>query len=239
MFDIAIEGRFACFTKPYTGSSPVSYECITPPAVAGILSATYWHPGLLWVTREIQVLAPIVYENILYNQPNFRAPTKQQAGSRQAKLTRHQVLRSPAYRVKVELVAIDPAIDIKKAVGIATKHLERGRQYFQPYMGLSDFFATVRFTDRAQPPKAQPINKALGQFPQYALYEPVAKRSGNGFMAKPNVANRPNLTAVPCKRSTVYFDADINAGVIAVPDYDLNIFREQAAMGLDICKQAA
>ncbi len=227
MFDLTITGNFACFTRPYTNSSPVSYEALTPPAAQGILTAIYWHPGLVWQIHEISILNPIQYESILYNMPNFRAPKNDQKNIRIAQLIRHLVLRNPAYRIKADLMTLDSkAIPINKAVGCATKRLEKGRHYFQPYLGLSDFAATVRFTDRDHIPVPQPINQSLGQFPHFALYEPHdGKGEDTGIMRRPNrVGETPTSLH---RRSTVYFDnAEIIEGVIKVPPIPDNYYQQ-------------
>jgi CRISPR-associated protein Cas5d len=218
MFDLTISGNFACFTRPYTNSSPVSYEALTPTAAQGILTAIYWHPGLIWQIHEIAILNPIQYESILYNMPSFRAPTAEQKDSRITQLVRHLVLRNPAYRVKADLITLDPqVIPLSKAVGSATKRLQKGRHYFQPYLGLSDFVATVRFTDRDNPPNPECINQSLGQFPHFALYEPYdGKGEDKGLMRRPNRVGE--VAATLHQRSTVYFDgAAVIDGVISVP----------------------
>jgi CRISPR-associated protein Cas5d len=230
MFDLMIAGNFACFTRPYTNSSPVSYEVLTPPAAQGILTAIYWHPGLIWQIHEISILNPIQYESILYNMPNFRAPTKEQQDTRITQLVRHLVLRNPAYRVLADLVTLDPqAIPINKAVGCATKRLEKGRHYFQPYMGLSDFAATVRFTDRDNLPQPQPIEQHLGQFPHFALYEPYdGKGEDTGIMRRPNRVGE--VAATLHRRSTVYFDdAEIVNGVIKIPPIPTDRYQQLLA----------
>jgi hypothetical protein len=182
------------------------------------LTAIYWHPGLVWQVHEIAILNPIQYESILYNMPNFRGATAAQKDIRITQLVRHLVLRNPAYRIKADLITLDSeAIPINKAVGCATKRLEKGRHYFQPYLGLSDFAATVRFTDRNNVLNPQPIDQSLGQFPHFALYEPYdGKGEDTGIMRRPNrVGEAPTSLH---RRSTVYFDnAEIIAGVIKIP----------------------
>jgi|GEM_PF-2385689 len=218
MFDLTIAGNFACFTRPYTNSSPVSYEALTPTAAQGVLTAIYWHPGLVWQIHEISILTPIQYESVLYNMPSFRSPTAEQRDSRITQLVRHLILRNPSYRVKADLITFDSqAIPIAKAVGTATKRLQKGRHYFQPYLGLSDFMATVRFTDRDSPPVAEPINQSLGQFPHFALYSPYdGKGNDKGLMRRPNRVGE--VKASLHQRSTVYFEnAEIVEGVIKIP----------------------
>lgn len=217
MFDLTIEGNFACFTRPYSNSSPVSYELLTPTAAQGILSAIYWHPGLLWRIHKISILNPIQYQSILYNMPSFKTTTKEQQDNRQSSLIRHLVLRNPAYRVVADLVTLDSqTISIDKAVGSATRRIAKGRHYFQPYMGLSDYAANVKFTDLHKPPSSQPIEQYLGQFPHYAEYTPYdGKGEDTGLMCRPNQVD--NFTSSLHRRSTVYFDAHIVNGEIKVP----------------------
>lgn len=233
MFDLTIAGKFACFTRPYTNSSPVSYEVLTPTAAQGVLTAIYWHPGLIWQIHKIVILNPIEYESILYNMPSFRAPTKEQGNNRITQLVRHLVLRNPFYRIQADLLTLDPQkIPLSKAVGTATKRLEKGRHYFQPYLGLSDFAATVRFTDLNCPPKPQSINQYLGQFPHYALYELYdGKGDDKGLMRRPN---RVDLAAEALhRRSTIYFeDARIVEGEIAVPPIPREYYQHLLAEAL-------
>jgi CRISPR-associated protein Cas5d len=230
MFDLMITGNFACFTRPCTSSSPVSYEALTTPAAQGILTAIYWHPGLIWQIHKIEILNPIQYESILYNMPNFRGATNEQKNIRITQLVRHLVLRDPAYRIQADLLTLDSKkIPINKAVGCATKRLEKGRHYFQPYFGLSDFAATVRFTDLKNPPKPQPINQSLGQFPHFALYEPYdGKGEDTGIMRRPNRVGEA-VTSLH-RRSTVYFDnAEIINGVINIPPIPLDHYQRLLA----------
>ncbi len=75
----------------------MSYEALTPTAAQGILTAIYWHPGLVWQIHEISILTPIQYESVLYNMPSFRSPTAEQRDSRITQLVRHLILRNPSY----------------------------------------------------------------------------------------------------------------------------------------------
>lgn len=69
---VEISGEYACFSRPELKVERVSYECITPSAVRGILEAVYWEPAIRWVIDEIQLCAPVKFENIRRNEVNSK-----------------------------------------------------------------------------------------------------------------------------------------------------------------------
>lgn len=44
---VEVWGEYACFTRPEMKTERVSYDCMTPSAVRGLLESIYWHPGLM------------------------------------------------------------------------------------------------------------------------------------------------------------------------------------------------
>ncbi len=65
---LAIEGEFACFTRPEMKVERVSYDVMTPSAARAVFEAIFWKPAVRWHVRQIEVLRPVRWINLRRNE---------------------------------------------------------------------------------------------------------------------------------------------------------------------------
>lgn len=77
-YEIALEiaGPAAMFTRPDTGSAPVSYPVPTASAAKGIFDAVLWRPHIYVKPTKVVVCSPIRYERYV---TNYGGPLRSQA----------------------------------------------------------------------------------------------------------------------------------------------------------------
>lgn len=65
--EFEIEGRFAMFSRPDCGITPVSFPIPTPSAVKGIIEAIFYCPLVEIVPTRVEIMRPIKYINFTTN----------------------------------------------------------------------------------------------------------------------------------------------------------------------------
>ena len=160
-FRVEISGDYACFSRPELKVERVSYDVITPSAARGILEAILWKPAIRYVIDQIEVCAPIKFENIRRNEVNSKIPysTPETAARKleqgelwlAASADRAQraalVLRDVCYIVTAHFEMTDKAAaddTPAKFASMLTRRLEKGQNYHTPYLGTREFPARVR-----------------------------------------------------------------------------------------------
>jgi len=209
-----IRGPRACFNRVETGADRMTYPCITPSAVVGIISSIYDHPGLFVDVREIWVLNPIEYQHLGSVHPTtFRGPTP---GNRHTTVETH--LRNPKWLVKFNWKCVPKEklgyfktkwkhipkehfeTNPHKASEIFQRRLKRGQFYYPPALGQNHLRALVEPTQGDERPIAQ--TRQFGM----VLH-------GIDFRTEP---------------ITPYvFDAQMHRGVIDVPSFHDVLYRKQ------------
>ena len=168
-FKVEIRGDYACFSRPELKVERVSYEVITPSAARGIMEAVLWKPAIRYVIEQIDVCAPIRFENIRRNEINSKIPhgsiqnaqEKLQKGELylDASANRAQrasmVLRDVHYVVTGHFKMTDKAGSADnegKFADMLRRRLEKGQHYHMPYLGTREFPAQICLIADGEPP---------------------------------------------------------------------------------------
>ena len=151
---LEVWGDYACFTRPEFKVERVSYDVITPSAARGILEALYWHPGVKWYVKRIQVCNPISFTSIRRNEVKCKingtnvlsAASRNQPESlwlatpQVIQQRSALVLRDVRYIIEADFtIARDCETHSAKVLDIITKRIRRGSYYHQPYFGTREF----------------------------------------------------------------------------------------------------
>jgi CRISPR-associated protein Cas5d len=165
---VRARGPLACFTRPEFKVERVSYEVMTPSAARGVLEAVHWKPAIRWVVTAVHVLAPVRFASFKRNEVASRA--SEQRGRRslegdpfyveEDRQQRNTVaLRDVDYIIEAHFVATPrwgPDDTMAKHVEVATRRLERGQTFHQPYLGCREFAAEVEPVAEVPPSRLPP-----------------------------------------------------------------------------------
>jgi CRISPR-associated protein Cas5h len=157
IFDVSSE--YAHFRKFNTTTSPLTYSIPTRPALAGLVGA------ILGIEREvsfgkfskgtmpladifskeksaiaIQVLKPIQKVNIGFNLLDTEKTPSSFFNIKQRTQIEFELLKNPSFRIFI-------AIQDKKMFDDLVIRIKENRTHFTPYLGLSQFTASLRFVD--------------------------------------------------------------------------------------------
>ncbi len=160
MIKVDIKGDYALFTRPEFKVERVSYDCITPSAIRGILKSIYWHKGLEYEVDKIYVLNPIKFMNIKRNEVKSKIPYKKvfnaaKSGEGDLYLARDMeinqrtsmVLKDVHYVVDAHFVVnkkeINETDSEAKFASIFNRRLEKGQFFHAPCLGCREFPAIV------------------------------------------------------------------------------------------------
>ena len=231
-FCLEASGNFACFTRPEMKVERVSYDVITPSAARAIFDAVFWKPAILWKIRRIEVLQPIRWISLRRNEvgsvanPCSKGIIIEDDRQQRAGL----FLRDVRYRIHAEFEFIPPE---KRAVScnpvpefLATENSEehagswespsselrsdeseakyaamferrarKGQWFHKPYLGCREFAADVEL---------------VGKDGDHPL--PIDETRDFGWMLY-------DLDfSDPANVRPLFFRAEMNQGVIEVPD---------------------
>ena len=210
-FCLEVSGPFACFTRPEMKVERVSYDVITPSAARSVFEAILWKPQIRWRITRIEVLNPIHWINLRRNEVGAVVSTRNvqqamNAGSGNLGLyiedERQQraglFLRDVAYRLHAELTlgpnAKDPLV---KYTEMFARRAAKGQCVNQPYLGCREFAADFRLV-------ADPAAERLA----------IDETRDLGWMLHDLDFTNPSD---PLPR---FFRAEMNSGVILVPDFE-------------------
>lgn len=157
LFIVHIKGNYALFTRPEFKTERVSYETITPSAARNILDAVYWKPGLRWVIRKIYILSKPDFVEIRkceltrkIHVNDFRKDIAD--GVVRTFADDERTLRSSLllYRFECAVVASLAKRDRQmtneqfyRHLSNAHRRLRLGQCYRHPYLGCSEYPATL------------------------------------------------------------------------------------------------
>jgi len=212
-FCLAIQGDYACFTRPEMKVERVSYDVITPSAARAVFESIFWKPAIRWHVRRIEVLKPIRWINLRRNEVasvisvrNVQQAMTEGSGDLAIYVEddRQQrdglFLRDVAYRVHADLEVRsdrnDPAPPAKFFEMFERRALA-GQCVNQPYLGCREFAAHTRLVTNLSNETA-----------------PIAETRDLGWMLHDMDFTRP---ADP---QPVFFKAQMNHGVIEVSDQE-------------------
>ena len=207
---LEVSGDFACFTRPEMKVERVSYDVITPSAARAVFEAILWKPAIRWRIRKVEVLKPIRWISLRRNEVGAVVPvgsvkSAMNKGSGDLALyvedERQQraglFLRDVAYRLHADLDVL-PAAGANNPPAKFWEMFERragkGQCINQPYLGCREFACDFRLVGEGEPAA------------------PIAETRDLGWML-----HDMDFTdaADPKPR---FFRAELQAGVLAVPD---------------------
>jgi len=215
---LEVTGDYACFTRPEMKVERVSYDVITPSAARAVFEAILWKPALRWHVRKIEVLKPIRWVSLRRNEvasvvSTRNVETAMKTGRGDLGLYIEQdrqqraglFLRDVAYRLHADLEFIptkDLGASAKKYEEMFERRAQKGQCVNQPYLGCREFAAYFRLVENVA---SEPT--------------PVALTNDLGFMLHDMDFADPND---PQPR---FFRAQLNSGVLQVPDLHSNTVR--------------
>ena len=214
MLSLEVSGDYACFTRPEMKVERVSYDVITPSAARAIFEAILWKPGLHWHIRRIEILEPLRWCTVRRNEVNSRISvskiqtamktnsghlaqyTEEDRAQRAALL-----LRDVRYRLHAEpnlTMKAGTEDSLAKFVAMFQRRAKRGQCFHQPYLGCREFDCRFELVEdntagESKLPE-QDRNRQLG----WMLYDM-------------DFSN-------PIEPTPLYFKAQIDDGVVCVPD---------------------
>lgn len=207
---LEVSGDFACFTRPEMKVERVSYDVMTPSAARAVFEAILWKPAICWRVRRIEVLKPIRWISLRRNEvgavvsvSNVKSAMSKGAGDLALYVEdeRQQraglFLRDVRYRLHADLEVLPNAganNPPPKFWEMFERRASKGQCVNQPYLGCREFACDFRLVD---------ANEAV---------VPIAETRDLGWMLHDMDYEDP---ADPTPR---FFRAELNGGVLAVPD---------------------
>ena len=168
-FRVEFWGERACFTRPELKVERVSYDVPTPSAARGMLEAIYWHPGMRWCIDRIHVLNRIAFTNVRRNEVKSKGSMSEMKSAMLGKRTLPYIDTKADIQQRAALVlrdvryVVDAHFEMTADAGcsdnpgkfqaIATRRLERGQCYSQPYFGCREFSAYFKAYEGAGDPE--------------------------------------------------------------------------------------
>jgi CRISPR-associated protein Cas5d len=221
---LEVWGDFACFSRPELKVERFSYPVITPSAARGVFDAVFAKPEeFRWQIREVEVLERPSYialrRNEVKEKVNVAAVLDWMAGRREPEplwadgdrdstgtdekgRTQRQTmaLKNVRYRLHAEIRPW-PGHAAKQTSLEAQfrRRAERGKCFYQPYLGCREFPAFFRLA----PPDGKP-RFALDQDLGLMLYDVFDLSRPGSAVSRPAVS---------------LFHARLEGGLLRVPDY--------------------
>lgn len=211
---LEVWGDYACFTRPEMKTERVSYDVMTPSAARGIIEAIYWHPNVRWIIDRIRVCAPVKFMNIRRNEVKSKlsanlALSEMRSDGKPKPLyiaTAKDIVQRAAmllcdvrYVIEAHFDFVSDGAECNsgKIQDIATRRIQKGQFYHQPYFGCREFPANFAACERMPVcPQSLKGEKDLG----WMLYDMDYSDSNN---------IRP-----------LFFRATLRDGVLEVPPRD-------------------
>jgi CRISPR-associated protein Cas5d len=215
-FTVEIWGDHACFSRPELKVERVSYDFITPSAARGILEAVFWKPAIRYVIDEIQICAPIRFENIKRNEVKSKVSVGKSGivASEDRTQRASLVLRDVRYIVSAHFEKGYPgardrtengAFNHGKFADCIRRRLKKGQCYHMPYLGTREFPAKIRLVEEGDD-VISPISetRSLGLMFYDFDYEKEFEKDADG-----------SITGFTVKSFTpTYFNAEMKNGII-------------------------
>ena len=154
--EMEIAGDTACWTRPDTGDSPVSYPAPTYSAVKAIFESVLWGPAIEIIPKKVEICMPIQYHTYTtnYGGPLRKNESLKKGYSYQLLTT---VLIDVRYKLYAEVMAISNKDNLPKNAllwdtkttspghayqAIFNRRLSRGQCFSLPSLGLREFTAS-------------------------------------------------------------------------------------------------
>lgn len=148
-FEIA--GPSACFTRPDTGSIPISYPAPTRSAIIGMANCVVFSNDAYFWPERVELCSKPVYHKYVQN---YNGPLRKSGGPYQLMMT---VLENVNYKVYGVVKGYRPPTAQRNPMhqlqNVFMRRLEKGILYRMPSLGLKEFvpsyFGPVRSDTRA------------------------------------------------------------------------------------------
>lgn len=224
-FCLDVKGDYACFTRPEMKVERVSYDVITPSAARAIFSAIFWKPAIKWNVKKIEVLSPIKWISVRRNEVGAIARGNPIMIEDERQQRAGLFLRDVHYRLYAEmefipvnkrpkvvnevpdsLVNEEERQEIRKDENPGKYHAmferraKKGQCFNQPYLGCREFSCEFRFVE--DPEKDAEQSPAINETRDL------------GFMLYDMDFSNPEDI------KPAFFRAEMENGVISVPDWD-------------------
>ena len=218
MAEICVDvwGDFALFCRPEQKVDRMTYDVPTPSGCRGILNAIYSKPDeFYYEIAEIDVMRPIRYVDIKKNEVRAKVQWKGEktvpVDSAQQRTQRGNVyLKDVYYRIYANIVKRDdmqnPRINEAGLKKQFLKRVEKGKCFFQPYLGTKECMCFFGPPEENMKPISE--SKDLGVM----LYDVFDIRSNIPLNTDPK--NRTGGTVVS------FYHPIMTNGVIKVPGYE-------------------
>ncbi len=218
---LEVWGDLACFSRPESKVERYTYPCITPSAARGIYDAIYAKPqSFRWQIDRIELLNRPSYVALRRNEVKEKASVsavrRWMSGTVQPEplwadgvgadvrgRTQRQTiaLRNPRYRISGHIVPWNGnAQPITAFDAQFSRRAEKGKCYYQPYLGCREFPAYFEIAD-SDSPNATDIDLDVG----YMVYDVFDLSRPGDSSAKPLIS---------------LFRAQITGGILDVPSWD-------------------
>lgn len=212
MVDVTVDvwGSFACFAQSEAKVERVTYSAPTPSACRGILSAIYCKPvEFYYQIKQIEVMNPIRRISIKRNEVMRKADKDHNPLYVDDVRTQRnaEYLKDVYYRISAQMIKRTdyegPEGDAKFKTQFM-KRVERGKCFYQPYLGTKECMCFFSAPDESMKPIQSSMDLGI------TLYDIFDIRD-----------NTPLDTQQQTGRIFVtYYHPYMINGIINVPDYD-------------------
>lgn len=223
---LEVWGELACYSRPELKVERFSYPCITPSAARGIFDAIFAKPPeFRWQVVKVELLSPPSYlalrRNEVKDKVNVQAVLGWMEGRREPEpiwadgdrdllgtdekgRTQRQTLalKDVRYRLHAEIRPWSGHESKQTALEAQfRRRAERGKCFYQPYLGCREFPAWFRLADASteDPPPVR-LDQDLG----WMLYDVFD-------LSRPGTSNDAPAVSL--------FRAELRGGILNVPDY--------------------
>lgn len=182
-----VEGTFAMFADPETGSESVSYPAPPFSAAKGIFESILFLRGAIVTPTKVHICRPTRFVNVGCNSTTTPARKSNLVLGNHALRMREIALQSPVFQLfaNVETIPDDSGINYAHSYQDQfQRRLRRGQSWRRPCLGRSDFPCTYVGEFRSGSGPCSDVNHHLPVF----LYHPFDK-SQNGQPAARFVQN--------------------------------------------------
>jgi CRISPR-associated protein Cas5d len=207
---VDVWGDFACFTQTESKVERVTYDVPTPSACRGVLSAIYCKPAeFYYEITKIEVMNPIRYLSMKRNEVMRKADKKHQPlYSEEIRTQRGTVyLRDVYYRIHARMIKRPdynkPNAEEKFRTQF-TKRVERGKCFYQPFLGTKECMCFFGPPDMERCPTKEDRDLGIMLYDIFDIRDntPLDTENGTGNI-------RPS-----------YYHPHMIKGVIQVPGYE-------------------
>lgn len=198
---VQVWGPGALFTRPESKVERLTYPVMTPSAAVGVLEAIFWKPEFRWDVAAIEVLRPIRYGSVRRNETKAVMSREAALSGKVLDTAAERTQRAAtyllevAYRIHAHVALHERATDPPaKYRDQFRRRVARGACFSTPYLGTREFTAFFAAPD-AQPPVE--VTEDLGV-----------------------MLHSISFGAQGRNPESHWFNANLEAGVMLVPDVD-------------------